>query len=89
MLHAGKDYLKERNFRVDLFSRVIFLTFCVDLISRIGQKFAKIAIVALLEQSGLLTLNGLTSCVTLLAFQLRLVVLLEKTRLLRFNGLMN
>ena len=33
---SSKKYLKERNFRVDLFSRFIFLTFCVDLISQIG-----------------------------------------------------
>ena len=29
-------YLKDRNFRVDLFLRDIFLTFRVDLISRLG-----------------------------------------------------
>ena len=32
-------FLKERNFRVDLFSRVIFLTLNVDLISRIGYRW--------------------------------------------------
>ena len=32
-------YLKERNFRLDLFSRVIFLIFRVDLISRIGYRW--------------------------------------------------
>ena len=31
-------YLKERNFRVDLFSRVIFFNFYVDLISRIAYR---------------------------------------------------
>ena len=35
---AAGMYLKERNFRVGLFSRVIFLTFRVDLISRIGYQ---------------------------------------------------
>ena len=33
-----KYYLKERNFHVDLFSRVIFLAFLMDLISRIGYQ---------------------------------------------------
>ena len=33
-----KYYLKERNFHVDLFSRVIFLAFPMDLISRIGYQ---------------------------------------------------
>ena len=33
------SYLKERNFCVDLFLRVIFLTFRVDLILRIGYRW--------------------------------------------------
>ena len=32
-------YFKERDFRADLLSRVIFLTFRVDLISRIGYRW--------------------------------------------------
>ena len=43
LMSARKKYqaipLKERNFGVDLFLRIIFLIFCVDLISRIGYRW--------------------------------------------------